>query len=518
MHPWIYDTETRTIRFVGPTPQPSAFDLAWSWIQWGLIIVSCLVVAGVVAVILFNLYKALRFALYDIADRNTISAVKALDINQKEITLSALARDAALVKPDENGLFPLPASMIDSPEVAGQAIMLAAQHINTKLPVALPQPVPQTITYSPHYAPHLSNRSENIGGQMMLEDSARTQPARNFLDLYNNGQLPSNGFLMGFDLSTDQPIHATWKDLYSALVGGASGSGKSTLIRSVLAQSAIQGGQFVVLDRHYASGEESLGASLQPLRSRMLCDVAASENEMLDALHFVRDIGQRRLDGKDNDRSPVVLIVDEATGLMARSNIAEQLTNILGMIAQETRKVGVFSLCIGQNFSGEIFPTLTRNSFVSMLSCRTRRDVARVMSGNTEFAQIAEGLTIGQAVWMNPAGEVMQMAVPNCTQEMVEVVAKRLESPKTQLANSLVVEPLRQPLRKVLRESLQEDENKVDSEVGSLTAKQRHALEMFKHGKSKTNIIDEVWHTKGGDAFQKASVEFEEALRQALTI
>jgi hypothetical protein len=113
---------------------------------------------------------------------------------------------------------------------------------------------------------------------------------------------------------------------------------------------------------------------------------------------------------------------------LSRGAVADSLLDTLGLISQECRKVGVFCLAIGQNFSGAIFPTGVRNCFVSMLSCRTRRDVARVMSGSTEFAKLAEGVSIGQVVWQTPAGELHRVAVPNTTERHLTLVAKQLEA------------------------------------------------------------------------------------------
>ena len=64
--------------------------------------------------------------------------------------------------------------------------------------------------------------------------------------------------------------------------------------------------------------------------------------------------------------------------LLQRSTIAAELTATLGQIAQETRKVGVFCLAIGQQFSSTVMSTPVRNSFVSYVTCRTRREVARI--------------------------------------------------------------------------------------------------------------------------------------------
>ncbi len=254
----------------------------------------------------------------------------------------------------------------------------------------------------------------------MLPDSKK-----DFWSLYQAGLLPDKGFLLGHSLEDGTEVKATWKDLYSALIGGQSGSGKSTLIRCILAQSALQGGRFVVIDKHYGSGEESLAESLEPLRHLMLSAPAYTDQQMIASLKNVADIATRRLEGKDKDRTPLILVVDESTALLQRSEVAEQLKITLGLISQESRKVSVYALCIGQIFNAEVLPSIVRNCFVSFISCRTRKDNARVMSGSTSFAQVAEQLTIGQCVWMSPSGEVVKIAVPNTTLQHIDLVAQK---------------------------------------------------------------------------------------------
>ena len=297
-----------------------------------------------------------------------------------------IRRAAQFVAPDEAGRLPVPASLLKQPEFAHRAIDAHQASYLAGL-----------TTFN--YQPESTQTITGADGQTMT--AAATTIPSTFWQLYQAGQLPQKGFLMGYSLDEDsEAITAGWGDLYSSLVGGKSGAGKSTLIRSILAQSALQGGRFVVVDPHYASGEESLGASLAPLRGLMLCDVASEEKQIVDALRYIGQIGQRRLAGQDKERTPIILVVDETTALFQRSNVAGVLCDVLGQISQETRKVGVYAMCIGQNFDGRVMDTTVRNSFVSMISMRARRDVARVQSGNTEFGRMAETLTIGQCVWM----------------------------------------------------------------------------------------------------------------------
>lgn len=440
----------------------------------------------------------------------TTNRKMALEIHQ--VSLAKAQLDLALVGADINGMFPVARQLLESGALTNQILLLAAQHIANQQPV---QPVPHSISYAPHMISKNDVRAEGGAALPALPAPA----AKNFLELFNAGQLPKDKFLMGYSLDDGQEVTATWKDLYSALIGGQSGAGKSTLIRNILAQSALQGGRFVVLDPHYDAGDESLGQSLAPLRQLMLCDVASNDKSMGDALQFVKGIGERRLHGQDGDKTPVVLVVDETTALLSRGAIKDQLLDVLSMIAQETRKVGVFAMCIGQNFKGTIMDTTARNSFVSMLSCRARKDVARVQSGNSEFADIAETLTIGQAVWMQPSGNVIKIAVPNTTQEMIDVVAKTIEKPaKTETTALQVVEPLHDPLHSPLHDAEEDPKPWVVGEAPTLDSRAARVAQLFKAGESKSQIIADVYRvqSKGGKAYMEASAEFDNILRSLI--
>lgn len=397
------------------------------------------------------------------------------------------------------GDIPFPVQALQQAEVVQSLLVLMAQRIDSQKTFA---PVPSSLHWS----------VKNDGSQAVAAlpgPVSAVVAVPSFSELWRGGQLPPNGFLLGYSLEDNSPVHADWRKLYSALIGGQSGSGKSTLIRNILAQSALQGGRFVVIDPHFEAGEESLGASLMPLRSKMLCDVAASEKQIVDALKFVGSVGQARLHG-DGDRTPLILVCDETTGLLQRSNVADELENVLGMISQETRKVGVFALCIGQQFKGDVMNTTVRNSFVSFLSCRARSEVARVMSGSSAFGKTAAGLTTGQCVWMSPSGDTTTLAVPNTTLHDLELVVggsnsgynsgsapgfKQVEDSELEPSAEPPTEPLFQPRNTIINTSL--------------SARAQQVRSMLILGHSQNEIIKEVWEVEGkGRAYQDATAEF----------
>ena len=365
--------------------------------------------------------------------------------------------------------------------------------IQTQLPVAN---VPQTITYSPH------NSYRHAPEVETALTSPPALPVQDFWQLFTGGQLPQQGFLLGHSLEDGEPINADWRNLYSALIGGQSGSGKSTLIRGILAQSALQGGRFVVLDKHAGAGDESLADSLTPLRRLMLVEPASTDRQMMDALRYVSDVGHQRLAGMDKDKSPVILVVDETTALLQRSDVADYLTQVLGEISQETRKVGVYALCIGQIFTADVMRSTVRNAFVSFLSCRARRDVARVMSGNNLFGQAAEQLTTGQAVWQTPGGEVHRLAVPNATAQHLALVAQ-----------SLALSP-HEYGEKIGATHFPHEEVGTSNPTSNPLPEARDALvrNMLRMQASQNEIIKAGWGAEGGRAYQEASTQLREMI------
>lgn len=428
-------------------------------------------------------------------------ALQRLDLSMRQV---ALQRDLAhlhLVAPDDRGLFPLPLPALDHPQIQGAALAVADQFQRSRIQL------PQTITYSPHY----SNKGLPPADAAPLALPAAAAP--DFWRLVEEHKLPANGFLLGYDAQTNEPVIADWQQLYSALVGGQSGSGKSTAIRGILAQSALQGGQFLVVDPHYGAGEESLGASLDPLRGLMLADVASDDRGIVEALRYVVDVGRRRLAGA-GDHTPIVLIVDEVTALFQRSAVREELDSALRMIATETRKVGVYAFCIGQNFHGEIMPTTARDNFVSMYGCRMRKNIARVMSGNNEFAKIAETLTIGQAVWQAPSGETRVLAVPNCTQEHLARVASKIGTHRSKAGFPSAFPMLSSRFPHAQSGGVTAAAATNGKPTGNLKAER--IIGLFREGKSPRDIAQDVYGVKSGRRYNDALDSIYEIIREAM--
>lgn len=478
--------------------------------EWVILAIGAVVAIGITALVVWIVTAFVTWLWSWVGDKRQDWA----DRSQNRALQAATARHQFLLEDKRaqlaypvDGFLPVAHDAIIGGDYNVHLLELSARRIDTLAPVAN---VPHSLTYSPHVS--------QKGELATLPEVANTfvAPATDFFGLFMGGKLPRDRFLVGTSLEDGSEVFATWQNLYSALIGGMSGSGKSTLIRSLLAQSALQGGRFVVVDPHYGAGEESLGASLEPLRNLMLCDVASNDREMLSALKFVADIGQRRLSGQDKDKSPIVLVVDETTGLLQRGNVADQLVNVLGMIAQETRKVGLYAFCIGQNFSSQVLPSEVRNSFVSFISMRARRDVARVQSGNNEFGKLAEQLTIGQCVWMTPSGEVHRLSVPNCTQSHLAHVAQTLTVKPNELP---MTEPMTIPMTQGQNQG-QGDTLIMGEVMGQvMSAEDQRIRQLFMGGASVGDIAVDIFGVSktAGNPYITACNKVQAAIRKSLS-
>lgn len=151
----------------------------------------------------------------------------------------------------------------------------------------------------------------------------------------------------------------------------------------------------------------------------MLCDVASNDKATIDAVRYIDSIGKGRMSG-DKDRSPIMLVVDEATALFSRSTIGDELTQLLGAIAQEYRKVGVFALCLGQIWTASRTggDSGLRDSFASALVCKMKRSQARMLVP-PEVAVEVEVLN-GQAILWKTSGDFAGWQFPTAPRQILK--------------------------------------------------------------------------------------------------
>lgn len=228
--------------------------------------------------------------------------------------------------------------------------------------------------------------------------------------------------LLGFDAETGAELPGAWLDLYATATAGLPGTGKTTSQRFFACQTALHGARFVVCDPHAGAGDDSLAATLEPLRNLYLCDPADTPKKILEAVRLVAATGEARISGRDKSTTPVILWVDELTSLLGRSDVGDPLAELLEKIAQEYRKRYVYLSASGQIWTASRTTSELRDSLASVLCHRMKRGQARLLLPTDEAAQV-EHLRTGEAILYRTSGETTRVRIPNTTAGDVRRVA-----------------------------------------------------------------------------------------------
>lgn len=244
-----------------------------------------------------------------------------------------------------------------------------------------------------------------------------------FADLTKLGKIVRGKFLFGY--KNGQPVYRNWQDVLNIIVAGISQSGKTTTTCFLLAQQALNGTQFVVVDPHARAGEKALAHAIHNFP--LIAPVAVDREQWIKAIRYVNAIGQKRINGHA-DRSPVLLVVDEANTLFDDPEICEELNLLLKEIVRAYSKVGVNAMCIAHDWRAASTggSTVLRDIFQARYVHRVTRQSARTLVSN-DYAEAIERQSPGQAhlAWAN--GDVDQIIVPLTTNEDMTMIGKWLE-------------------------------------------------------------------------------------------
>lgn len=413
--------------------------------------------------------------------------------------------------PNSAGLLPVLAADQDTARAA-----LAGFH-QARIEDARRQLVPAHLTYSPHVDYRLDG---GRAAELPAVEPAALLPAPvpSFGDLLTAGRIGrGQPLLLGIDADSGNEIPGAWLDLYATATAGLPGSGKTTSQRFFAAQTALHGARFVVCDPHASAGDDSLAGTLAPLSSIYLCAPAEEPKSILSAVQLVANIGEARKSGKDSSTTPIILWVDELTGLLGRSDVGDELAGLLELIAQEYRKKWVYLSASGQIWTASRTTSELRDSLASVLCHRMKRSQARLLLP-TEESQQVERLSTGEAILWRTSGATARVRIPNTTAADVERVGQMLgeaaegaPSPRRPLgfrpagAGEGAGEGASPP---PLRDRC---------DAASLTPDEAKILAAFRAGKSASELAAELAGGKrSGDAYAVAARKVAEILRKAL--
>ena len=281
-------------------------------------------------------------------------------------------------------------------------------------------------TYSPHYAPHFAYRdSSNHDG---LQPASPLQSAPTFAELLASGTIGAGRSLF-LGMGADGPLTGTWKSVYSAGIGGLQGSGKTWTAMSLILQALADGTRVFCIDPH--DGDlESLGSRLKPVAHLLARPVASDPRDIPRLLAEVRAELSRRASSKSDDRTPVLLVIDEWTALQ-RGEMGDEITSTVEAVTQEGRKLAINCLLLGQRWSatrsggGDL-----RNTLTSAFVHRMRPEDARMLTGLRAEQLPKDMLTLepGECYVQTTTGDLVRVKMPRMTDADVGMFAARIAS------------------------------------------------------------------------------------------
>lgn len=180
------------------------------------------------------------------------------------------------------------------------------------------------------------------------EAGAEFEAIPSFHQLLISGEIASDKpMILGFQ--DGAPRRGSFLDIYSAAVAGESGSGKTSTMLFLIGSGLVTCGvRFIGIDPHYPH-PKSLGAKTRPLWDAGLMYMATSQQDIVQVLHKIEALIDRRLKQADRDTTPVVLVIDELA-FLSKTPIGAAIAHTMERISTEGRKCDIYMLASSQTW------------------------------------------------------------------------------------------------------------------------------------------------------------------------
>lgn len=244
-----------------------------------------------------------------------------------------------------------------------------------------------------------------------------------FRELVLSGEI-AHGKPLVFGYTTTGPKTGTWKDVFSNGTGGQSGSGKTSTLRSLIAQSVLQGVLFWIIDYHYPH-PESLLATLGDLKKCPLVCFAENLTQTQDILDEVNQTIERRLKLQEPSTPTRVLCIDEVLAVVKGHPQAEETIVRIGI---EGRKNGIFGLFAAQSWKADRINTTARDNLTSIFAHCMKPNQARPLLQDAEYVKEVKKLHTGQMLFCPVNGAAEIVTVPYCDPADMPLVAKMVNT------------------------------------------------------------------------------------------
>ena len=408
-------------------------------------------------------------------------------------------------------------AMLQALALSGQAQIARAVH--------QPGQTPATLSY--HQVTH-PPRLQTVEPAQLADDAPMVErPALQLLPgectlaaLQRTGIVARSGnsLHVGNAVADGTPIYlelATWGAL---ALGGKSRTGKTSRITYYLAQAALNGWRLVVCDKHGGGGKaDALLAKVGILENSFLLPAAVSQADINRRIQQVYTIGKRRIENSDTSRYPVLLIVDEFTNLILNDWLTDTTLDQLMSIANEHAGVNVHAIIIGHDWSASC---LGKERGAAFRRITTHRIAHRLDAAGAQFllpsgmGKTAEGLTVGQAIYVDDTGEPILVDAPLLHEEDIRYAAEHnsqwrgtYQGAPAGAERDDPAPALHQPYTSPAPASAPASAAQQDA----LNPKAERVRELLRQQRPQTEVVCEVWHLdpkERGAAYRAAMDEY----------
>jgi len=409
------------------------------------------------------------------------------------------------------------------------------------------QPVPAHL----HYETNYSDTSTRPGPEQNLIAAAASLHIPTFAESLASGDVGpgQRDMLFCYEIVEDEvtrqahivPIRGAINEQHTQLIVAGSQSGKTTYMASNMAQAAVLGTLFYIIDPHKSHPEKSIAAKMAAYAPWFILPPASSHEEIRQLLKHATKVRDARIAGKPTmyDGYHIMVVVDEVPALMANQHSSDknirQLYLDLALFMQslgiQTAKYGITGLFASQFATKEQLGEIDfRDACMSQLIMRLHPTQAQAMRvlGKEAVREIPKFPKGHGYLLLSDSSETRRVAAGNVTQADL-----------TTLARVLPPSPLISPVQKVDRNQLESrsiipirdgvettdftsetsekyDRNQSRNQLeGSLQAKLEQVRQLIASGMvNKADLLVAVWGVRPGssDKYKQAEQEYKQIM------
>ncbi len=417
----------------------------------------------------------------------------------------------------EQGNADLLLAMMRQLELSGQAQIARAQF----------QPGQQPHNYAPHIS--ITTPKGTAPAELPYVDAPAELPAERpalallpgectLAGLQRTGIIARSGnsLHVGNAVADGTPIYLELSTWGALALGGKSRTGKTSRTVYYLAQAALNGWRLVVCDKHGGGGkQDALLSKAQLLENSFLLPAAVSQTDINKRIQQVYTIGKRRLDNADTSRYPILLVVDEFTNLVINDWLADTTLDQLMSIANEHAGVNVHALIIGHDWSASC---LGKERGAAFRRITTHRIAHRLDAQGAQFllpsgmGKMAEGLTVGQALYVDETAEPILVDAPLLHDEDLRYAAEHAGRYVGTFQGAPAETGGKHPgsTPEVPPETAVSTQQ--DAPDAASSQREAQVRQMLREKASQREIISTLWGASSGRGYQQAADELREIL------